>query len=75
MIESVCEDNRDRGEETQRPSGGMKMNKLMPLRVNSVVLLAVITISGLVTNVAIKAADTGGNELTLTRIIDPPDLT
>ena len=47
----VCEDNHDQCEETLRPSGGMMMkNKLMPMLANSVVLLAVITISGLVTS-------------------------
>ena len=51
LTDSVCEDNRDQCEETLRPSGGTKMkNKLMPMLANCAVLLAVITISGLVTN-------------------------
>ena len=47
--DSICEDNPDQCEETHQPSGGKTMkNKRMPRLANTAVLLAVITISGLV---------------------------
>lgn len=49
--DSICEDNRDQCEETHPTSGGKKMkNRLMPILANSVVVLAVIANSGLVSN-------------------------